>query len=160
MYIYVLHILQIKYKNTSMNPIWLWIYNLLSHIYFNQLKFRRKYFRKKKNQKKNFTSSTWAVFPFWYMYPCTFMFCTCFSTKSRSRINYTRFFSKIHNVRNLNCPAGNYMFKVNNRNSRTRCGIRSKLTIKTPERRQWHTCSSVSIVNFEQVNADWVGKQL
>ena len=27
---------------------------------------------------------------------------------------------------------GNYMFKVNNRNSRIRCEICSKLTIKTP----------------------------
>ena len=33
-------------------------------------------------------------------------------------------------------PAGNYMFKVNNRNTRTKCEICSKLTIKTPERRQ------------------------
>ena len=33
-------------------------------------------------------------------------------------------------------PAGNYMFKVNNRNTRTRCEICSKLTIKTPKRRQ------------------------
>ena len=33
-------------------------------------------------------------------------------------------------------PAGIYMFKVDNRNSRTRCEICSKLTIKTPERRQ------------------------
>ena len=32
-------------------------------------------------------------------------------------------------------PAGNYMFKVNNRNTRTWCEICSKLTIKTPERR-------------------------
>ena len=30
-------------------------------------------------------------------------------------------------------PAGNYMFKVNNRNNRTRCGTCSKLTIKIPE---------------------------
>ena len=29
--------------------------------------------------------------------------------------------------------AGNYMFKVNNRNTRTRCEICSKLTMKTPE---------------------------
>ena len=29
--------------------------------------------------------------------------------------------------------AGNYMFKVNNRKTRTRCGICSKLTIKIPE---------------------------
>ena len=40
-------------------------------------------------------------------------------------------------------PAGNYMFKVNNRNIRARCEICSKLTIKTPERRHlrlksWH----------------------
>ena len=32
-------------------------------------------------------------------------------------------------------PAGNCMFKVNNRTTRTRCEICSKLTIKTPERR-------------------------
>ena len=32
-------------------------------------------------------------------------------------------------------PAGNYMFKVNNRNTRTRCEIFLKLSIKTPERR-------------------------
>ena len=36
---------------------------------------------------------------------------------------------------NNNNPAGNCMFKVNNRNTRTRCEICSKLTIKTPERR-------------------------
>ena len=33
--------------------------------------------------------------------------------------------------------AGNYMFKVNNKNTRIRCEICSKLTIKTPDRRQW-----------------------
>ena len=48
------------------------------------------------------------------------------------------------------------MSKVNNRNTSTRCGICSKLkvfllltlNIFTP-------CTSVSIVNFEQVNAGW-----
>ena len=34
-------------------------------------------------------------------------------------------------------PAGNYLLKVNNRNTRKRCEICSKLTIKTPERRHW-----------------------
>ena len=34
-----------------------------------------------------------------------------------------------------NIPAGNSMFKVNNRNTRTRCEICLKLTIKIPERR-------------------------
>ena len=32
-------------------------------------------------------------------------------------------------------PSGNYMFKVNNKNTRTKCEICSKLTIKIPERR-------------------------
>ena len=48
-------------------------------------------------------------------------------------------------------PAGNYMFKVNNRNARTRCEICSKLTIKTPERRHWRR-SDVFIVNFEHIS--------
>ena len=58
------------------------------------------------------------------------------------------------------------MFKVNNRDTRTRCKMCSKLTIKTSERRHSGVfivnfehilipCSSVSIVNFEQVNAGW-----
>ena len=36
----------------------------------------------------------------------------------------------------LDNPAGIYMFKVNNRNTKTRCRICSKLTIKAPERPQ------------------------
>ena len=66
-----------------------------------------------------------------------------------------------------------YMFKVNNRNTRTKCEICSELTIKTSERRHWHrsgvfivnfeyishlVLSSVSVVNFEQVIANWINK--
>ena len=36
-----------------------------------------------------------------------------------------------------NVPVGIYMFKLNNRNTRTKDEICSKLTIKTPERRHW-----------------------
>ena len=43
------------------------------------------------------------------------------------------------------------MFQVNNRNTRTRCEISSKLTIKTPERRQWHR-SGMFIVNFVHIS--------
>ena len=43
------------------------------------------------------------------------------------------------------------MLKVNNRSTKARCGICSKLTIKTPERRQWHL-SGVFIVNFEHIS--------
>ena len=46
------------------------------------------------------------------------------------------------------CPASNYMFKVNNTNTRTRCVIYSKLTINTPQRCEWRR-SSVFIVNFQ-----------
>ena len=42
------------------------------------------------------------------------------------------------------------MFKVNNRNTRTRCEICSKLTIKTAERRHWRR-SGVFIANFEHI---------
>ena len=43
------------------------------------------------------------------------------------------------------------MFKVNSRKARERCKLRSKLTIKTPERR--HRCrSGVFIVNFEDIS--------
>ena len=43
-----------------------------------------------------------------------------------------------------------YFFKLNNRNTRKRCEICSKLTIKTPERGQ-RRCSGVFIVNFEHI---------
>ena len=48
-------------------------------------------------------------------------------------------------------PAGIYLFKVKNRNARVRCEICSKLTINTPERRQWRR-SGVFIVNFEHIS--------
>ena len=47
------------------------------------------------------------------------------------------------------------MFKISDRNTRTRCETWSKLAIKTPERRYFTPYSSVFIVNFEQVNASW-----
>ena len=45
-------------------------------------------------------------------------------------------------------PANIYLFKVNNRNTRKRCEICSKLTTKTLEWRQWRR-SGVFMVNFE-----------
>ena len=44
-------------------------------------------------------------------------------------------------------PPGNNMFKVNNRNTNTRCETCLKLIIKTPERRP-----GVFIVNFEHTS--------
>ena len=45
-------------------------------------------------------------------------------------------------------PAGIYLFKVNNRNTRTSC---SKLKTKTPERSHWRR-SGVFIVEFEHIS--------
>ena len=41
-------------------------------------------------------------------------------------------FEQVMNSENKD-PAGNYMFKVSNRNTRARCEKCSKLIIKTPE---------------------------
>ena len=67
----------------------------------------------------------------------------------------------ISNIQNNSCEmnikpfplnsAGNCMFKVNNRNTRTRYEICSNLTIKTPERCQWRR-SGVFTVKFEHIS--------
>ena len=48
-------------------------------------------------------------------------------------------------------PVDIYMFKANNRNTKTRCEICSKLTIKIPKRRHWRR-SGAFIVNFEHTH--------
>ena len=48
-------------------------------------------------------------------------------------------------------PAGIFLLKVNNTNTRARCKISSKLTINIPERRHWHR-SGIFIVNFEHIS--------
>ena len=58
-------------------------------------------------------------------------------------------FCSISRIRHY--PAGNYMFKVNNRDSRTRFEICSQLTIKTSERHLW-CCSGEFFVNFEHIS--------
>ena len=46
-------------------------------------------------------------------------------------------------------PAATYMLKANNKNTRTRCNMCSKLTMKTPERCRRR--SGVFVVNFEHI---------
>ena len=48
-------------------------------------------------------------------------------------------------------PSGHLPAQSQNRNNTTKCEICSKLTMKTPERRQSHS-SGVFIVNFEHVS--------
>ena len=50
-----------------------------------------------------------------------------------------------------NSLSGQYMLKVNKRNTRARSEICSKLTLKTTERRHWHR-SAFFIVNFEHIS--------
>ena len=51
----------------------------------------------------------------------------------------------------ISFPAGIYLLKVNNRNTRTKCEVCSKLTIKIPERRRLGR-SGIFIVNFEHIS--------
>ena len=51
----------------------------------------------------------------------------------------------------INNPASNYIFKVGNRNTRTRREICSKLTKKRPEHRQW-CFHGVLYCNFEHIS--------
>ena len=44
-----------------------------------------------------------------------------------------------------------FLLKANNRNTRTRCEICSKLAINAPERRQWRRCG-ILIVNFDNIS--------
>ena len=50
-------------------------------------------------------------------------------------LNMTLYKQTFLNESIQDCPAGIYLLKVKNRNTRTRCEICSKLTIKTLERR-------------------------
>ena len=63
------------------------------------------------------------------------------------------------NARKNLIQAGNYMFEVNNRNTRRRCEIYLKLKVWCLYCFLWTyitPCYSVSIVSFEHVNAGWV----
>ena len=93
---------------------------------------------------------------------------TQFSCKIAGQISCKQLFRLYQMLYYDTSPVGIYLLKVNNRNSRARCEICSKLTIKTSERRQWRRsgvfivnfehispCSSISIVNFEHIFAGW-----
>ena len=54
-------------------------------------------------------------------------------------------------LQSLYFPVGNYMFRVNNKSTETRCEICLKLIIKAPKQRHWRR-SGVLIVNFEHIS--------
>ena len=66
---------------------------------------------------------------------------------------FSRNFQKRFFAENLWASASELLtsrLKINDRNTKTRCAVCSKLTIKTPEWRPWHN-SGVFIVNFERI---------
>ena len=68
-----------------------------------------------------------------------------FQNSSHSRLEYWLIIGGI----TLQPNAANiYMCKVNNRNTCKRCEICSKSTIKTPERRRWHSTSAFSLLKY------------
>ena len=52
---------------------------------------------------------------------------------------------------NILAPVRIYILKVNNRNTRIRCEICSKLTLKIPEQCQWRR-PGIFLVNFEHIS--------
>ena len=96
--------------------------------------------------------------PWYRFFECAY--CVKSKQKRLPLERYANFFtstlSKVHWlqlawVSSCHFSAGNYMFKVNNKDTRTACEICSKLTIKTPERHHWRS-SDVFIVNFERIS--------
>ena len=73
----------------------------------------------------------------------------CFSFQERREKEQQRQLLVL--VGGIMIPAGIYLLKPNNRNTRTRGEICPKLTIKIPERRQWRR-SGVFIVNFQHIS--------
>ena len=69
-------------------------------------------------------------------------------------------------VHQIYYPVGIYMFKVNNRDSRTRCQTCSKLTIKIPDRLQilWNsqenTCVRVPLLQSGSSLINWIANSL
>ena len=73
------------------------------------------------------------------------------SDQSILRPSFLQAFWSWRSAKRKRMSACNYLLKVNNKSTRSNCEIYSKLTIKTPERRQWRRCG-VFIVNFEDIS--------
>ena len=77
----------------------------------------------------------------------------------QSRSHQIRTCKHLDGHKDINYPAGIYLFKVNKRN-RTRCEICSKLTIKIPERRPEGKKCSLKSVALAVINEKTLEKQV
>ena len=76
-----------------------------------------------------------------------------FPTAQNMKLSIKGFFSQSEQIcwkLRICFPVDVCLLRVNNRRTRIRCEICLKLTIKTPEQRQWRT-SGVFIINFEHI---------
>ena len=92
------------------------------------------------------TKKDYCVF---YDYSKVFRKCPFYQSSSMSKAVAIHLLEKKRRIHISLYQAGNFVFKVNSRNTRKRCEICSELTIKTPERRQW---IMNNIVNFEHIS--------
>ena len=104
---------------------------------------------KKVSPERSPKSESRTLCPYFSLTPAKLHFCEVWE------MNSDQFFCRASQSQcseaEAHTPAGIYLFKVNNRNTRTLREICSKLKIKTPERRHW-PCSGVFIVNFEHTS--------
>ena len=86
------------------------------------------------NLKHSICKNLWKVFKWKLLWTSTIL-----QEKTSIRIIIKRYNSLVTHLwwSYFHNPVGIYMFKANNRNTRTSCEICSKLKIKTPERRLW-----------------------
>ena len=75
--------------------------------------------------------------------------CQCFDKTLNENFTTIKLITNKKMITHL--PAGIYLLKVNNRSTRARCEICSKLTIKIPERRHWRRFG-IFTVNFEHIS--------
>ena len=80
-----------------------------------------------------------------------FLYLVAFTSWDIGRYVYSNYLlTRLGRQKLSNYPANIYLFKGKNTNTKKRCEICSKLTIKTPERCQWRI-SCIFIVNFEHI---------
>ena len=111
-------------------------YNHFQHLYFNKFQWWAiwYHFYNLKNVKNTHEGVLFLVKKTLF-HGCLSRFLNCRNvTKSRKESHILCPVAYLEYCQNY--PVGIYMFKVNNRNTRTKSEICSKLTIKTPERRQ------------------------
>ena len=124
-----------------------------NNVFFLQEKLKDKLHRLLKICQDFFIVATTCSFAFFIIFfsasiVCFFLwiFSGAFlKTLARTRCIFTLL--HLYDFITKSIPAGIYLLKVSNRNTKRRCEICSTLTIKIPERRHWRNCRLEYICN-------------